>query len=223
VSTGRWTIPERLAKGSSMMLTALPRLFRAPDWREALSRAFVVLLAASMAVTAVALHPWVLGLLTAAWVVTALVISRPAPGAQPSQANKTTPAPGAEGFHRDDVVELLHELLGEHNGVHLSRVAQQLANETGTPWKVADARKVLEAAGITVRHSVRVPGQGVAVGVHRRDIPSPGLREGARSGVAPQVRPATATATPPIVEDIGGGAGRVIRHPDEKRRYDVRQ
>jgi hypothetical protein len=154
---------------------------------------------------------WVLAAL---WIVSAWrAVAQPAKGAKPGKD---------DGFHPDDVAELLDELMGESN-IHLSRIRKQLDEETGRRWSDKEVRKLLEAAGIQTRHSVRVPGQGVAVGVHRADMPSPSptaSRQPLR-GAEEAGQPATATATPLIVEDIGGGAGSVIRHPAEHRHIDV--
>ena len=147
----------------------------------------------------------------ALWIVAAW---RAAPGpAKGSKGGK------GEGLHPADVVELLHELAGDSN-VHLSRVRKQLVEETGRRWSDRDVRKLLETAGIQTRHSVRVPGQGVAVGVHRADLPSPSPTAFGRGPRGSEE--AGQPATRPSVEDIGGGAGRVIRYPDERRQYDVR-
>lgn len=52
------------------------------------------------------------------------------------------------------------------------QIAQQLTRETADrSWSVADVRQLLKTAGIPTRHSIRVPGVGVAVGVHRADLP----------------------------------------------------
>ncbi|MFJ3665053.1 hypothetical protein ACIPSE_01215 [Streptomyces sp. NPDC090106] len=123
-------------------------------------------------------------------------------------------------LHPDDLADVLWELIGDHKGVHLAQVAQQLSKEMpGRSWSVKDVRKLLEAAGIPVRHSVRVPGLGVAVGVHRQDIPgspSPALLSPSPGDVEPQVNPATATATTPYVRDLGGGASATFT-PDPRQ------
>ncbi|GDY74092.1 hypothetical protein AQJ43_23670 [Streptomyces avermitilis] len=127
--------------------------------------------------------------------------------AQPAQEKSEAKEPD---LHPDDLADLLWELAGDRKGVHLSQVAQQLTKETpGRTWSVKDVRRLMEAAGIPTRHSVRVQGIGVAVGVHRQDIPgspSPAPVSPSPQGVEPQVNPATATATTPYVRDLGGGA-----------------
>jgi hypothetical protein len=218
--SGLNTAAERLAKGSGLLARRIATGIGA--WLKAGETAsdFVVrlvflgipvvlvwgLLSISVA------FMWVLAAL---WIVAAWrAVAQPAKGAKGGKD---------DGLHPDDVAELLHELMGESN-VHLSRIRKQLVQETGRRWSDADVRKLLKTAGIQTRHSVRVPGQGVAVGVHRADMPSPSptaFRSRPR-GAEEAGQTATATATPPTIEDIGGGAGRVIRHPGERRQYAVR-
>ncbi|MFI1409394.1 hypothetical protein ACH4Y0_05610 [Streptomyces sp. NPDC020707] len=127
--------------------------------------------------------------------------------ARPAQEKSEGKEPA---LHPDDLADLLWELIEDRKGVHLAQVAQQLTKETpGRTWSVKGVRQLLEAAGIPTRHSVRVPGLGVAVGVHRQDIPgspSPAPQSPSPQGVEPQVNPATATATTPYVRHLGGGA-----------------
>ncbi|MFD8685355.1 hypothetical protein [Streptomyces sp. NPDC059651] len=131
------------------------------------------------------------------------------------------PAPGEKepDLHPEDLADLLWELAGDHKGVHLASVAAQLTKETpGRNWSVKDVKALLEAAGIPTRHSVRVPGRGVAVGVHRQDIPgspSPTGLDPSRSRVDPQVNPATATATAPYRRELGEGVSALFT-PDPR-------
>ncbi|WP_405459746.1 hypothetical protein OG786_21035 [Streptomyces sp. NBC_00101] len=124
------------------------------------------------------------------------------------------PAKGESGLHPEDLADLLWELAGDHKGVHLAQVAAQLTKETeGRSWKTKDVKAILEAAGIPTRHSVRVPGRGVAVGVHRQDIPgspSPAASTPSPDPVAPQVRAATATATSPYRRNLGEGVSALF-------------
>jgi hypothetical protein len=87
------------------------------------------------------------------------------------------------------VVEALHALLGDKNGVHLSQVAEHLNVDQRS------VRGFLDERGVTCK-SVKILGS-VAVGVHRDDmppLPSPALGSGEGVGVVPGQR-ATATAT----------------------------
>ena len=204
--TGFRKAVERLAKGSSALAWGTGRGI--VDWLKAGEKASdfvirVVFLGIPVSVcwsllTTSRLTMWLFAVL---WCVGAWRASRPA---QEKSESKDT------GLHPDDLADLLWELAGEHKGVHLAQVAAQLTKETeGRSWSLKDVRKLLEAAGIPTRHSVRVPGLGVAVGVHRQDIPgspSPTLLSPSPGGVEQQVNPATATATTPYVRDLGGGA-----------------
>ncbi|MFF3558952.1 hypothetical protein ACFYXS_02770 [Streptomyces sp. NPDC002574] len=152
------------------------------------------------------------------WFIAAWRAGRPAQGEQGKDA---------PDLHPDDLVELLWELTGDRKGVHLSAVAAQLQKEIpGRQWSVPEVKALLKAAGVPTRHSVRVPGVGVAVGVHRKDIPgspSPAPSGTPGSGVDPQVNAATATATTYRKEDIGGGAAVVLHPEDGPSRHTVVQ
>lgn len=212
---------ERLAKGSGTLGLRIGRGIT--EWLKAGKTVGDFLIRIAF----LALPLWILWTLVMAarsllWLVAAIwciAAYRAVPGPAKSEA-------GADGLDRDDVVELLWELTGDRRGVHLATIAEQLTRETADRnWSVADVRKLLKAVEIPTRHSVRVSGIGVAVGVHRQDLPgspSPTASERSRGGVERQLRAATATATRPTVEDVGGGAVRVIRHPGERRQYDVR-
>ncbi|MFD8072175.1 hypothetical protein ACFV3E_05930 [Streptomyces sp. NPDC059718] len=204
-------VMERLARGSSAMGWGMAR--GVVDWLKAGEKIsdFVVrvlFLAIPVGIvwsllTATKATMW--GLVTV-WCLAAWRAGRPAQGEQQE---------GAPDLHPDDLVELLWELTGDRKGVHLSAVAAQLQKEIPErSWTVADVKALLKAAAVPTRHSVRVPGVGVAVGVHRKDIPgspSPAPSGTPGSDVDPQVKPATATATTYQREDFGGGAGVVLR------------
>ncbi|MER6112411.1 hypothetical protein [Streptomyces hirsutus] len=202
--TGFRRFVERLAKGSSALGWKTARGI--VDWLKAGEKVsdFVIRLVFLGIPVAIA---W--SLLTAStavmWGFVVLWCIAAWRAAQPAREEKAKEA----GLHPDDIADLLWELTGDRKGVHLARVAAQLSKETGRSWRVKDVRKTLEAAGVPVRHSVRVQGQGVAVGVHRQDIPgspSPAPVEPLPGGVEPQVNPATATATTPYTRQLGGGA-----------------
>ncbi|MFD4523273.1 hypothetical protein ACFWP7_04925 [Streptomyces sp. NPDC058470] len=161
---------ERLAQGSSTLTLSTAR--GVVEWLKAGEKVsdFVIRLAflgipvaiVWSLLTASTASMWGFALL---WCVAAWRAARPA---QEKSESKDA------GLHPDDLADLLWELAGDHKGVHLAQVAAQLTKETeGRSWSLKDVRKLLEAAGIPTRHSVRVPGLGVAVGVHRQDIPHP--------------------------------------------------
>ncbi|MFI2184600.1 hypothetical protein [Streptomyces sioyaensis] len=83
---------------------------------------------------------------------------------------------------RDDVTRLLHNLLGDTGGVHLSALAKALP---GGPWPTRKVRALLSANGTRVRAGVRGPTGAVREGVHRDDIPNPTTpTEGTPTGTA---------------------------------------
>lgn len=64
--------------------------------------------------------------------------------------------------------------IGDRQGVHLRALLAALQEAGHHPsWKVADVRLACERAGVPIRPRVRVRGEGVSVGVHRDDFPSP--------------------------------------------------
>ncbi|MFJ9353741.1 hypothetical protein [Streptomyces mirabilis] len=197
---------ERLAKGSSALIVKTGRGTTA--WLRAGEKfsdfvVRVLFLAVPVGIV------WSLLVATTAvmWILVVLWCIAAWRAAQPAQEKSEGKEPD---LHPDDLADLLWELAEDRKGVHLAQVAQQLTKEMpGRSWTVKDVRRLVEAAGIPTRHSVRVQGLGVAVGVHRQDIPSspsPAPVSPSPQGVEPQVNPATATATAPYVRDLGGGA-----------------
>lgn len=114
-----------------------------------------------------------------------------------------------------DILPVLHELLGDNNGVHLSAIAAHLNCQLG------DVHHLLGQADIPTRHSVKVKGN-VAVGVRRVHVP-PLPSPTSESGEDPQVagstagQSATATATYEIRE-INGERVAYIDDPDNPAR-----
>lgn len=84
----------------------------------------------------------------------------------------------------EELLALLHTLTADRAGVHLSTVAEHLYdNSTAT----RNVRALCDRDDIPVRRAVRIPGQGVTVGVHRDDLPpnpSPTSERGTGNGVA---------------------------------------
>lgn len=86
-----------------------------------------------------------------------------------------TPAPVPDVDQADAeraFVQLLHDAVGDRNGVHLSTIAEIL-HQHGflTDWGVPDLRERCAALGVPVRASLKVEGK-VRVGVHRDDLPA---------------------------------------------------
>lgn len=150
---------------------------------------------------------WLLWVATVAWIVAAYR----AAGERPAEVEVAEP--DGEPAPAVDPVELLRRLIGEHRGVHIAVLRDALVREVpGRSWTTADVHQLLADAGIPTRHSIR-RGLGVAVGVHRDDVPdrpSPTVGGDPGSGVEQQVSAATATATP-VVEVLGGGAALIIK------------
>ncbi|MEV6081125.1 hypothetical protein AB0L80_39445, partial [Streptomyces sp. NPDC052069] len=90
---------------------------------------------------------------------------------------------------RDDVLALLHTLLGDRDAVHLSEVLKHLQEKgQGKDWKVSDLKARLERLGIPVAPKVKAGGKGPTRGVRKADLPplsQPGT---------PEASPAPSTA-----------------------------
>ncbi|MEV5289935.1 hypothetical protein AB0K64_01685 [Streptomyces sp. NPDC053741] len=204
---------ERLARGSSALALSMAK--GTVEWLKAGEKASDFLVRLTFLVIPVGI---VWGLLSASravmWVLVAIWCIAAWRAVQPAQGEKEP------DLHPEDVADLLWELAGERKGVHLSQIAAQLSKETpGRTWSTKDVKALLEAAGIPTRHSVRVPGLGVAVGVHRQDFPgspSPTALHPSRGGVDPQVNPATATATAPYRRELGEGRSALFT-PDPQQ------
>ncbi|MQY13762.1 hypothetical protein SRB5_39140 [Streptomyces sp. RB5] len=210
----------RLVDGASVMARQAVRALWPGEWGEALARWFILALAGAFVGTAVALHPrlWA--------VVAAAVLARAYAAGRRAAVVDETAEETYEEYEADpvDVVAVVWNLIGQSKGVHLATVAQALTDAgSGEVWSTVDVRQLLDDAGVPVRHSVRATGMGVAVGVHRDDLPplpSPTPSEAPCSGVAAQVTAATATATP-AVEEIGGGAALIVTPSGPRRRQGV--
>ncbi|MFJ5089986.1 hypothetical protein [Streptomyces sp. NPDC088674] len=116
---------------------------------------------------------WLTWSLAALWVGAAWALTREpeeeAADEWPEEDEEPPASPPGEAW-RAFVVRSI----GDRKGVHL-RTLLALLQEVGhhPDWKVADVRLACERAGVPVRARVRVKGEGVSVGVHRDDLPSP--------------------------------------------------
>ncbi|MER6236523.1 hypothetical protein ABT185_10715 [Streptomyces clavifer] len=204
---------EHLARGSSALVLSMAK--GTVEWLKAGEKASDFLVRLVFLVIPVGIA-W--GLLSASrafmWLLVVVWCIAAWRAVQPAQGEKEP------DLHPDDLADLLWELAGDRKGVHLSQVAAQLSKETpGRTWSTKDVKALVEAAGIPTRHSVRVAGLGVAVGVHRQDFPgspSPTAQHPSRSGVDPQVNPATATATAPYRRELGEGRSALFT-PDPQQ------
>jgi hypothetical protein len=96
---------------------------------------------------------------------------------EPAKAAKapddTPPTATVDGLPAVDpgaFLGLVRDVLGVASGVHLRTLAAALTARVGGAWDVADVRALCEAYGVPVRPTVRAPGGGPTVGVHRADL-----------------------------------------------------
>ncbi|MEU0844802.1 hypothetical protein ABZ370_35760 [Streptomyces sp. NPDC005962] len=157
---------ERLAKGSSALCLGMGRgvvawLKAGEKLSDFVIRLFFLALPVWVAWSLLMATTAVMWGFLVVWCIAARAVQ------PPKEAKQDEPA-----LHPEDLAELPWELAGDRKGVRLSTVAEQLTRETPErSWSVPGVKALLKAAGISSRHSVRVPGVGVAVGVHRQDIP----------------------------------------------------
>lgn len=128
------------------------------------------------------------GLTAAVIVVLALRAATKDATGEPEKAVAEPAATPAEGglpeVSPQEFLELLYDVLGTARGVHLATLANALTHRVGGAWEAADVRALCEASGVPVRPTVRAPGRGPTVGVHRGDLkplPRP-LPEGVKLG-----------------------------------------
>lgn len=138
----------------------------------------------------------VLGITVLIVVILALRAATKAGKAEPAPAEAVS-ATGLPEVSGDAFLALLHEVLGAATGVHLRTLAAALTHRVGGAWEVADVRALCEAVGQPTRPTVRAPGGGPTVGVHRDDLlPLPRvLPEGAVVDPGLPLRPATTSST----------------------------
>jgi hypothetical protein len=135
-------------------------------WRAALGPATRMLLlggAAYVALSVLRAVPWLMWAITAWWLRAAWKTTVEKPAEQPPADCPERPDPGP-------VLELLREVLGDRDRVHLSTVLAHLQNEG--QWEgrtVADLRVCFEALGVPVRPKVKVGGVPTR-GVLRDDL-----------------------------------------------------
>ncbi|MFD6421724.1 hypothetical protein [Streptomyces sp. NPDC060198] len=140
------------------------------EWREALARWIIALLAVAVTASALVLHPWLNLLAAAAGCALYYAAHRRKAGAEPEEEadEEDAPAPTA-----DDMADIVREL-GTGTGVLLTGLAAQLLEEySGHGWTTKHVRALLADAGVRVREGVRVAGVGNGPGVHREDVPPP--------------------------------------------------
>jgi hypothetical protein len=169
-ATGRWLIIPRIGTGTRRLATQLGRWHAGHGLGgRARVRAVLGRLVGALAVTwfiggmlwALGTPPWAI---VPMWLTAALTASYRDAQEAGEQAE--------EAFTTADFVELLHDLSRGAN-LHLSRVREQLAEETGRDWTTQDVTALCRTAGVPTRPGVRVPGATPAVttGIHRDDLP----------------------------------------------------
>jgi hypothetical protein len=125
----------------------------------------------------------------------------------------------------------VHEVIGTARGVHLATLARALSGKYGGAWEIADVRALCEAAGQPTRPTVRAPGAGPTVGIHRADLlPLPHDRgQGPAVGVVVAGQTATTgattsgptTAATATVSVIGDERIAIAPDPDNPHRHTV--
>lgn len=154
--------------------------------------------------------------------------------AAPAGAPAETTAGDLPEVPPQEFLELLYDTLGTARGVHLATLANALVHRVGGAWEVADVRALCEASGVPVRPTVRAPGRGPTVGVHRDDLkplPQP-LPEGApvaavadytagQNGTTPATTAAPTTPTTPTRRRVGDQLIVATDDPDNPARTHV--
>lgn len=140
------------------------------EWQEALARWTILILIASVATTALALHPWLHVLWLLAGLALLAAARRRENTGQPEDDQEEEEEPVAVPSP-DDMADIVAEL-GTGTGVLLTALCAQLLEEyPGTAWKTRDVRALLDLAEVRVREGVRVAGVGNGPGIHRDDVP----------------------------------------------------
>lgn len=170
---------------------------------------------ASMAWTAVQASPGLMWVAAGGWCIAAYRAEEEPDEGDDEEDGEPDPVT------TDEFIELLHDALGDAKGVHLSTLAERLADlEPGRRWDTAAVRQLATDAGVPVTDSVRVGGS-VSTGIKRKDAPPPTPLGAAVVGSSAG-QPATATTTALRAERIGEG-GRLVRDPaDAARREPVK-
>lgn len=96
---------------------------------------------------------------------------QPAPPPGPSPGEPEKPAvDGLPHVPREQFLNLVHNALGAAKGVHLRTLTVPLTKHYGGAWEAADVRALCDAYGVPTRPTVRAPGGGPTVGIHRADF-----------------------------------------------------
>lgn len=203
---------DRIAHGTRRILRGTGPLLWPGEWREALARWVILGLLLSIAVSALALHRWLM------WVALALglLITHQAGRADATDEETEPDDAGAEpGWH--DVVVALQELAGDHRG---SVLLTALRDELELPGTKA-VKLLLDEARVPWRAGVRTRA-GNGPGVHRDDLPalSP-ASEGAPVGVVGPGQDANTNANNTLRVDRQEGLTIIHDPADTHRRHKI--
>jgi hypothetical protein len=213
----------QLARGTTAILRGL---VWAGEWRETLARWTIAAVAASLALSGAALHPWLWPILAALWIAAASAAAGPLADEPADEADDEDEdgqdddpddEPEPDGLiDADAFTELVRDVADGRN-VHLATIRAQLALETGREWSAAAVTALCDTAGIPVRKGVRVPGAQPAVttGIHHTDLPAPHSPASAHPpvGVVPAGQHSNNNTNTPTVEKVGEGAAIIKRGP----------
>lgn len=145
------------------------------------------------------------------------------------------PGLGLPHVTRDQFLTLLHDTLGTAKGVHLRTLAAALTVKHGGAWGVGDVRALCDDCAVPTRPTVRAPGGGPTVGVHRADLdalprplPEPGPvpdvadYTAGQSATTTPTTPAPTTPTTPTSRRVGDVLVIATDDPDNPARTHVR-
>lgn len=162
---------EIVARQRSEALVAWVRTGRRDDldgWKAAFGPALRVLLlggAAYVVLSVLRAVPWLMWLITAAWLRAAWRATRAPAEDVDEPLDDDTAGPDVTA-----VLALLAEVFGDADRVHLSTVLAHLQEQGhGAGWKVADLRTRLQSLGVPVQPKVKVRGVPTR-GIVRADL-----------------------------------------------------
>lgn len=187
---------DRITRGTGIVyrrradaLTAWVRAGRRTDltgWRAALGplvRLAMLGAAAAVLYGVVRAVPWLMWLLTGAWLRAAWKAGTP-PAQEAPEVVEEPPAEPRADPGREAVLTLLHEVIGDRRGAHLSEVLAHLQKEGHAPgWTVTDLRARLQALNIPIDPKLKL-----------RGVPTRGVRRDALEALSPTDTPSASPA-----------------------------
>ncbi|WP_431781724.1 hypothetical protein [Streptomyces chumphonensis] len=187
---GRTALAGRLGRGSRAVAAQLLDRTRAwvrrgyrddlTGWKAAIgcwARAAVALGAIVALYLIARAVPWLMWLLTGAWLWAALRATRQRDkdtAEAPEKDRQAPPADAPDEHHGEALLRLLHTLIGDGPGVHLRTVLAHLQAEGHAwTWTVTDLRARVEAHGIPVQKVRERGSRTPTIGVRRADLVAP--------------------------------------------------